>query len=232
MLTDVSVYRKNIMLTVQAFEALCQRPDLTPLESSKRGVKVFETQDGKILKIFRGKKNRLSSNHFKPYAVRFANNAKHLQQLGIMAPKVESVEACPDLNIHVLCYEKLPGKGAATLVREGNRQTLDEVIAFVAKLHQKGIFFRALHMSNLLRQSAADFALIDVADMRFRKNPLSLYMRLRNLKHLFMHRDDKIIWSQAGTHYWLKSYCEAAGFSSLKKYLVMLYEKLIGFKTR
>ena len=215
------------MLTAQEFQALCERNDLKIVESCSRGVKVWESEAGKIIKVFRGKNKFFTSNNYKSYASRFANHADRLNKLKVLAPKVDSLQFCRELNIHVLSYDKLPGQSAASLAQKGDEKILQEVMKFVAKLHQQGIYFRALHLSNLLLQENKDFALIDVADMHFKNGPLSLYMRCRNLKHLFRHRLDKKIWAADGLKNWIQFYCQMANFSGLQNWLFNFWAKIL-----
>ena len=56
--------------------------------------------------------------------------------------------------------------------------------AFLAHLHQSGVYFRSLHLGNVLYTPDGDFGLIDFLDIRFKSRPLRPTLIRRNFEHL------------------------------------------------
>jgi RIO-like serine/threonine protein kinase len=61
---------------------------------------------------------------------------------------------------------------------------LPSFAAFIRSLHERGIYFRSLHLGNVLLLPDGDFGLIDFLDIRFRRPPLGKRLVRRNLAHL------------------------------------------------
>lgn len=197
------------MLTNQDVFTFLNRNDLTIIDFDRRGPKILETSDGEIIKLFR-KKSWFSSDQYRPYAIRFCKNAQRLRRLGLIAPEVSSLHYCRKFKTYFVHYKKLIGEEIASIVKKGNYSILYELSAFVSLLHQKGIFFRAVNLSNFLFQKENLFALIDVADMQFKNNPLSFDLRFRNLNHLFSCTKDQHLWQTIDIKVWLASYNQQA----------------------
>lgn len=51
-------------------------------------------------------------------------------------------------------------------------------------LHRKGIYFRSLHLGNVILTPNGEFGLIDFSDMRIYPWPLPKFMRVRNIRRL------------------------------------------------
>jgi tRNA A-37 threonylcarbamoyl transferase component Bud32 len=72
------------------------------------------------------------------------------------------------------------------------RQALVERFGkFMAQLHQKGIYFRSLHLGNVLVLEDGEFGLIDLADLRIYPSSLSPSLRRRNLRHMQRYAEDR-----------------------------------------
>jgi RIO-like serine/threonine protein kinase len=61
---------------------------------------------------------------------------------------------------------------------------LPELAAYILKLHQLGIYFRSLHLGNVLRTPDGGYGLIDFLDIRFKRAPLGRLLVRRNFRHL------------------------------------------------
>lgn len=189
--------------------------------------KVIETAESKIIKIFYPKKRSIFSKNKLP-ALKFCHHAQRLIHLKVGAPKIESLDYCRELQIHLVSYEKLKGEDVRSLVRSGKYHMIHNLAIFIASLHTKGIYFRAIHLANLLHQEQNQFALIDIDDIQFRRKPLSLYMRYRNLKHLFIYRSDKAFWLQHGIETFMDYYFQCSNMNFLSKNILMrLLNRLI-----
>ena len=62
---------------------------------------------------------------------------------------------------------------------------------FLAQLHDKKVYFRSLHLGNVLLMDDGEFALIDIADMRIYPSPLRNALRQRNLRHMQRYPEDR-----------------------------------------
>lgn len=164
----------------------------TVIERDGHGLKVLETNDGKMIKIFR-RKRLFSSATFKPYAVRFVNNAKKLHQLGIPTINIEKLLSCPEIKRQIVIYKKLPGE----LLRDAfsnhkNPENLFTLFGeFVARLHHNGVYFRSIHFNNVLLLGDGTLGLIDISDMQIKRKNLSLKLCLRNFPHMLRYQQDK-----------------------------------------
>lgn len=170
---------------------LCQR-DLqlltnngVVLEADGFGPKVLRLENGKFLKFFR-RKRWLSSALLRPYSRRFADNAERLQALGIATLSVHTLYELPDSSLSAVLYAPLPGTSLTQLARRPEfswPKILPELIQFVRGLHVKGVYFRSLHLGNIILTPEGSLGLIDIADMRFLGKPLPNHMVRRNLAH-------------------------------------------------
>lgn len=168
--------------------------DAETLEHDGKGPKVLRLQDGNILKLFR-KRRLLSSETLKPYAKRFADNAKHLRQLGVPSPKVIAIYRLRDLiNGSAVHYIPLPGEtlrhALSTALPDERRRLVELFGQLLSQLHEHGVYFRSIHLGNVLRLPDNSLGLIDIADMSIRRKALPLPMRKRNLKHMRRYKED------------------------------------------
>lgn len=188
------------------FDALLQRSKV--LMKDRHGVKVIATPEGLIMKLFR-RKRLLSSALWNPYALRFSRNAARLTELGIPTVEVTGVWRISSLKRHIVAYRRLEGECFRDLDKTQAR--MENLAAFVAQLHQKGVFFRSIHFGNILELPDGRFALIDMADLTFRKRPLTAGERLRNLGHLAKYDVDRRALQDFGIERFITLYRQAAG---------------------
>jgi tRNA A-37 threonylcarbamoyl transferase component Bud32 len=200
-------------LTKAEFNALIDQP--TILEKDGYGAKVLLSNDDKIIKIFRRKRN-ISSAVFSPYAQRFKNNAEKLTQLGIITVAVERIAYCQELKKHLIIYPLLAGHTLRELLQEQYSASLIKQLGgFIAQLHERGIYFRSLHLGNILLTEHKQLALIDVADLRITKKPLSINLRVRNFAHFFRYPQDKQHLVEYGIDKFFTHYLEQANKPAL-----------------
>lgn len=169
-------------------EYLRLRAGADVLEADSFGEKVLRLADGTILKLFR-RKRLLSSAAWYPYAQRFADNAVAMRRRGIAVPEIIAVVRIPGIARDAVHYHPLPGDSLRQLLRAGidadTRQQLRSAFSrFVIELHEKGVYFRSLHLGNVLHLPDGHFGLIDIADARLRPWRLSRNLRRRNLRLL------------------------------------------------
>lgn len=200
-------------LTPQAFEQLRQGAEI--LEQDARGLKVLRLPNGDILKIFRVK-HLISSARLYSYARQFCRNAERLQVLGIPTVTIRDLYHFSDSSSSAVLYQPLAGSTVRQLAhaRQFNDESLERLGAFIGSLHDKGVYFRSLHMGNIVRGEDGAFGLIDVADMSIYPWSLRCGRRLRNLYHVCRLREDI---RQLGVQQWQtlwQGYFGRAGLSA------------------
>jgi hypothetical protein len=156
------------------------------LEADSHGAKVYLLEDGNILKVFR-RKRLISSALLRPYSQRFVDNAARLAQLGIPTLEVISQHKLELPGRTAVLYRPLPGRTLLQLSREAGfswDSYLPRLVELIRQLHRSGIYFRSLHLGNVVETPDQQLGLIDVADMRFLRAPLSSRMVRRNVQHM------------------------------------------------
>jgi hypothetical protein len=86
-------------------------------------------------------------------------------------------------------YHPLVGKTLREIRQEGldpdSEDRLREAFTrFVIRLHECGVYFRSLHLGNVVYTPEHRFGLIDISDARIRLRRLSKRQRARNLRRL------------------------------------------------
>ena len=172
-----------------------QHPDYLALRSGAEvievdglGDKVLCLPDGTFVKLFR-RKRLLSSAAWSPYAQRFADNAAALARLGIPCPQIIEVWRITSVARDAVHYHPLPGLTLRALIAGGltpeREQWLKQAFtAFVRHLHDLGIYFRSLHLGNVVLTPDDALGLIDISDVRLHRRPLSRFWRERNLRRM------------------------------------------------
>lgn len=157
------------------------------LEKDSHGAKVIRLTDGKLLKIFRSRRLPLLAR-LRPDAARFEDRANRLQAIGIQTPRIDQVCWIDRSQLVSAClYEPLAGQPLDHIFRDSRDQfdvLLPQLAAYIYLLHQRGIYFRSLHLGNILRTPDGGFGLIDFLDIRFKDKPLGRMLIRRNFQHL------------------------------------------------
>jgi len=155
------------------------------LEADSYGAKVYRLQGGNILKLFR-RKRWFSSALLRPYSKRFIDNAVQLEKLGVPTLKVVHFYTLEQPGMTAVLYQPLPGETLRQLAKAPGfswAQALPALIGLIRELHRSGVYFRSLHLGNIVVTPDKTLGLIDVADMRFFKAPLSESLKKRNVQH-------------------------------------------------
>jgi hypothetical protein len=161
------------------------------LETDSFGPKVYLLQDGNILKLFR-RKRVFSSALFRPYSKRFIDNAVELQKLGVPTFQVLQFYRLQAPGMTAVLYQPLPGETLRQIASKDGfnwQQSLPALVGLIRSLHASGIYFRSLHLGNIVVTPDNRMGLIDVADMRFLRGPLPKYLIRRNLQHFARYID-------------------------------------------
>lgn len=169
------------------------------LEQDRYGEKVLRLADGTFLKLFR-RKSWFSKNMLYPPAKRFADNACQLKRLAIACPTIIQVYTMSAPYRSVVHYEPLAGTTLRQLIKDDptldKPELLTRLAEFITHLHDQGVYFRSLHMGNIVLTPDNELGLIDISDMRCLGKPLSQKMRSRNYQHLFRYEKD---WDMVNT---------------------------------
>ncbi|MBI2307251.1 MAG: toluene tolerance protein [Rhodocyclales bacterium] len=176
------------MKRLEQRDYLALREGAEVLEVDHHGDKVLRLADGTIFKLFR-RRRVLSSAALYPYARRFANNAVALARLGIPVPQVIDVLRIPSIERDAVHYTPLAGTtlremARAGLSQQGERELKAAFTRFVIGLHDKGIYFRSLHLGNVVRTPDGRLGLIDFSDLRIHPWALGKYLRARNMRRM------------------------------------------------
>ena len=192
------------MQTLSHDAYLALRANATVLERDLHGEKVLQLTDGSYLKLFR-RKRLISSATWYPYAQRFADNALALTRRGIPCPRMITVYRIPGIARDAAHYWPLAGQTLRQLVKADQAPDAlrQHLFGFVERLHAAGIYFRSLHLGNVVLTPDGRLGLIDIADMRLQSRPLFNFQRRRNLRHLYRSPQDK---------QWLEPDAQPAGF--------------------
>jgi len=155
------------------------------LEQDSFGPKVYRLRDGNMLKLFR-RKRLLSSALLRPHSRRFCTNAIALQELGIPTLQPLDLYGLDDPAWTAVRYRPLPGETLSQLLRDGRESWTSlqsELAHFINRLHDSGVYFRSLHLGNIVRTPDGQYGLIDIADLQIHRRPLSKSLIRRNRAH-------------------------------------------------
>jgi len=180
---------ETLELTVAEFRAICATAEI--LEQDSHGIKVLRLPNGDILKIFRVKR-LISSARLYSYARRFCKNAERLRKRDIPTVTIKQLYHLAGTSSSAVLYEPLPGQTLRELARISK---LDEPLliklgVFVAQLHDLGIYFRSLHLGNIVLTPGNHLGLIDIADLHLFSSRLTCRRRLRNFHHMWRIESD------------------------------------------
>jgi len=189
---DTPGHRHALLQTLEHDDYLALRTDARVLERDRHGDKVLMLSDGSYLKLFR-RKRLISSAAWYPYAKRFADNALALAERDIPCPEVIGLYRIPGVSRDAVRYRPLEGQTLRHIVRSGaDTAGLRERLGrFVAELHEAGVYFRSLHLGNIVLTPAGTLGLIDIADLRAGGRPIPPHRRRRNLQHLLRDEQDR-----------------------------------------
>ncbi|VVN10865.1 hypothetical protein PS662_03837 [Pseudomonas fluorescens] len=179
-------------LTPAALQTLSANAQV--IEEDGLGPKVLRLVDGSFLKLFRPRR-WYTSGSFNSYSERFAVNSERLRQMGFPTPHILDLYRLAD-GSSAVHYTPLPGHTLRQVLQgitaPDVRQALVERFGkFMAQLHERGVYFRSLHLGNVLVLEDGEFGLIDVADLRIYPSSLSLSLRQRNLRHMQRYTVDR-----------------------------------------
>jgi tRNA A-37 threonylcarbamoyl transferase component Bud32 len=208
--------RKSHLLTADEFERLKVGAEI--LEQDMHGIKVLRLPNGDILKLFRVK-HLISSARLFSHARSFCRNAERLRRLGFATVSIKELFHFSNTDYSAVLYRPLPGNTLRqiTLTERLTVSLIGQVGAFVAALHQNGVYFRSLHFGNIVQTPQGELGLIDIADMTIKPWRLSRNQRLRNLRHLIRLLPDREQFGAEGWKMFVEAYLLSSGLPPAQK---------------
>ncbi len=185
------------------------------IEKDAYGDKVLLLRDGTYLKLFRVKR-LISSAQFFPYSKRFVKNARKLSKLAIPTVTPITLYKIPSIQRTAVHYAPLQGSTLRKL-----KNGIDSVLAerlgkFIRSLHDRGVYFRSLHLGNIVLTPENKLGLIDVSDMKIYRKSLPDGLRLRNFQHSARYKEDKSLLGE-NLPIFIKGYMAASPRPALEK---------------
>lgn len=160
------------------------------IESDAYGDKVLLLTDGTYLKLFR-RKRLLSTALIFPYAQRFEKNSVKLAALNIPSVSIINLFRIHSVKRTAVHYSPLAGTTLRKMENGIDDAQASKLGKFIRGLHDKGVYFRSLHLGNIVLTPENQLGLIDIADMKFFYRSLSLKLRLRNFQHSARYPNDR-----------------------------------------
>lgn len=182
------------------------------IEADGHGEKVLLLPNGNFIKLFRRKRVITSAALF-PYARRFASNTQALSNRGIPCPRILGIYRVAEIERDVVHYAPLPGQTLRQLITADvppPRALLTQFARFVAQLHERGVYFRSLHLGNVVMTPQNELGLIDIADLRTYPWALRKSLCLRNFQHMLRYDEDRQWLLQEGGVPFLEAYARHA----------------------
>lgn len=90
-------------------------------------------------------------------------------------------------------YQPLPGLTLRQLISAEQTDVLlrQHLGSLIARLHDCGVYFRSLHLGNVVQPPEGELGLIDIADMRTQPRALSRLQCKRNFAHMLRYTQDR-----------------------------------------
>ena len=216
-----------INLDLKGYELMKAGSDV--ISRDRYGDKVLRLADGTMAKLFR-RKRLLSSALIYPYAKRFEKAARKLIEMNIPCVDVIGSYRIKDIRRDLVIYRPLEGKTLRDFLRDS--RTLSPVLhkfsEFFASLHNKGIYFRAIHFGNVIVLPRGGFGLIDVSEFHLCRAPLSLSKRVRNFKPIFRYKEDREAVESFGFERFIDCYLSKSNLeSSARERFLRWYNKAV-----
>ena len=174
--------------TMEYQDFLALKAGAEVLEADLHGEKVLRLTDGSMFKLFR-RKRLITSAAWYPYAQRFVDNAAALREKEIPVPCVIGAMRIPSVKRDAVHYLPLEGVTLRQLIRQGLDPKTEQALKkrfteFVMHLHTLGIYFRSLHLGNVILTPSGELGLIDFSDLRIYRRSLPVFMRRRNIQRM------------------------------------------------
>ena len=122
-----------------------------------------------------------------------------------------------------MVYKYIPGCTVRDLQRKDiTKDLVTNLGKFIAEFHQKGVYFRAMHLGNIIYYNKT-FALIDVAIIHFYPWPLFILTRALAFRRLIKYKKDIAHFKQSNLELLLSRYRLESNFSKRENLLFNFY---------
>lgn len=205
-------------LDKEQYQAL--REDAEILAADDHGDKVLKLKNGQIMKLFR-RKRLFSSALIYPYGKRFADNVKRLKKLAVPTVSKLDLFRIPSISRIAVVYQPLPGDSLDDLIQQNNfnENHIQQFAAFLAQLHTQGVYFRSIHLGNVINTPEDKLGLIDVSDMKIYRRALPASLCARNMRHFCRYPEHvAALFPDGGRNVFLTSYLTSLNISDNKKH--------------
>jgi hypothetical protein len=189
------------------------------LAADKHGDKVLQLNNGDIMKLFR-RKRLFSSALIYPYGKRFSDNVKQLAKLKIPTVSKLSLFRIPSISRIAVQYKPLPGASLDDHIQQHSfdEKRIRQFAGLLAKLHTLGVYFRSIHLGNVIVTPDDELGLIDVSDMKIYRNPLRPSLCARNIHHFCRYPQHRnALFPKGKSALFLQAYLQALDISENKK---------------
>ena len=142
-----------------------------------------------IIKIF-NVRGYISSGFFNTYASRIIKNSIKLKEHEISSIEITNELAFQYNNrLSGVSYKYIPGKTYRDLGNKITKEMITDLAKYISIIHKKGIYFRAMHLGNILLHNKKLF-LIDIAKIHFYPWSLFIFTRARAFRRMIKYQDD------------------------------------------
>ena len=142
-----------------------------------------------IIKIF-NVRGYISSGFFNTYASRIIKISIRLKEHEITSIEITNELAFQYNNrLSGVSYKYIPGKTYRDLGNKITKEMITDLAKYISIIHKKGIYFRAMHLGNILLHNKKLF-LIDIAKIHFYPWPLFIFTRARAFRRMIKYQDD------------------------------------------
>ena len=142
-----------------------------------------------IIKIF-NVRGYISSGFFNTYASRIIKNSIRLKKYEIPSIEITNELAFQyNKRLSGVSYKYIPGKTYRDLGNKITKEMITDLAKYISIIHKKGIYFRAMHLGNILLHNKKLF-LIDIAKIHFYPWSLFIFTRARAFRRMIKYQDD------------------------------------------
>ena len=200
------------------------------LEGEVSKPKVLLDANGYIYKFFYQPDRKLSSRTLFPPFKQFVKNSQILSKRNVQTVSVCETMIAQDKRFDAIRYQAIEGHDFREHLKQSDHGAISIIVDIMTELHHQGVFFRAIHLGNILHQPNGDYALIDISDCWFSFGKLNTFKRARNLAHLMNYHSDKSYFSNYGNDRFLNEYADKSKLNKTSLWFIKAYVRHKGVK--
>ena len=175
-----------------------------------------------IIKIF-NVRGYISSGFFNTYASRIIKNSIKLKDHEISSIEITNELAFQYNNrLSGVSYKYIPGKTYRDLGNKITKEMITDLAKYISIIHKKGIYFRAMHLGNILLHNKKLF-LIDIAKIHFYPWSLFIFTRARAFRRMIKYQDDIKHFGLINYKNLISEYMVSSKFNSFERIRFQLY---------